>query len=282
LKVLRTNYTGEFWPSDLTELANLFIAELPLEQYQFASRLIASHGARKFIEAAGIEPGLLIPSAAPVPLSKWPAEYQKAAEWLRERGILSIEEARALAESIAPVTDVRHEAVLREIRQENLALAGSQNAIMTERIRNMLTDAVETGKTFVDFIETLDEMMREGQIPEWSRAYAETVYRTELANAYGAQRDWLDGLPIIASHTWGYEFFNPNDERSNASHAAMDGVIVQYGSPSDIASRPGPPWFYNCRCDRLPILVPDPISETGYVETPDALERVQAILRFPG
>lgn len=283
INLLKTFTTGEAWPSSPLELTRLFVSELPLEQYQLASRILASEGARRFIEASGIPDNVLEfvkPPSAGLPVAQWPAEYQKAAEWMQSRSVMTVDEVKALAESVVPVTDANFPAVLRQLRNENIALANSENTVITDRIRNMISGAVEDGRTFRDFIDTLDEMVKDGQVPEWSRAYAETVYRTETANAYGAQRDWLDAQPIIANQTWGYEFFNPDDDRSNDSHAAMDGVIVQWGSPAELASHPGPPWFYNCRCDRLPILVPDPATETGYAESPDAYAKVLAILRF--
>lgn len=196
------------------------------------------------------------------------AALERMGVGLKEQTII-LELAEALGEEIGS-----------GIGQRVLAIDASVSEVVRGKIRDALKEAHAKGLTYGDFIERIDALSDEGLMPAGLDGYMEMVYRTELSNEYAAQRDRLEALPEIADYTWGYEFFNPDDDRSRPGHARMDGVIVKRGGAADIASRPGPPWHYQCRCARAAIVVGSDEEAAEYSETDDALARVLMIERW--
>lgn len=275
LQPLREANTGDLWPDQPEERIKPVEADLQFEKYQIASWLLASLATMDLVEQVR-DP---VEFADPITDNAYSDEFREAAEWMQARGILTVSQVEALARSRVPYTNPNYAMILRQNRLNNLALAYSTNLNVTAKIREILAAAVRDGLTRTEWLEAMDNLLEAGDLTVGTDAYLSTVYRTEMGNAYGYQRDYLDNQPIVADLTWGFEFYNPDDERSNPSHARMNGVRVQSGSMAEQASHPGPPWFYNCRCDRIPLLVADP-DNAEYVESEDALERVLSIRRF--
>jgi hypothetical protein len=124
----------------------------------------------------------------------------------------------------------------------------------------------------------MDVLLDEGQLPGATDGYLNMVYRTETSNGYHEQlKRELEGN-AASDNFWGIEVFNPNDERSRPSHAAIDGLLLQKGS-SAYQSLGVPPFSYQCRCTMVPIYVGDP-ADPGVEESDDADELVAAIERF--
>jgi SPP1 gp7 family putative phage head morphogenesis protein len=149
------------------------------------------------------------------------------------------------------------------------------------RLRVALQEAYDRGETAQSFLAAMRELTEAGELPTGMDSYLQMVFRTEMAKGYEEQREAFQSLPEVRDHTWGYELLNPDDDRSRPTHAAIDGLILKKDSLADRASRPGPPWHYQCRCTRVPIVVAD-VSEADqdYAEPPDALARVRAIERW--
>lgn len=149
------------------------------------------------------------------------------------------------------------------------------------RLRVALQEAYDRGETAQSFLTAMRELTEAGELPTGMDSYLQMVFRTEMAKGYEEQRETFQSLPEVRDHTWGYELLNPDDDRSRPTHAAIDGLILKKGSLADRASRPGPPWHYQCRCTRVPIIVADVAeADQDYAEPGDALARVRAIERW--
>lgn len=108
---------------------------------------------------------------------------------------------------------------------------------MTARIQKALADVAEKGGSIHDAVRTFQE------IAPWSRSYAETTYRTNLATAYTAGRiaqandpEVRDAVPALVYEAMG-------DDRTRPNHAAADGLIAAADDP--IWKRIHPPNGFN-------------------------------------
>lgn len=211
-------------------------------------------------------------------LSSLHPAFREGVEWFTRREILTVEEARSVSAAVRVLTDGLTDAEInRAVRSKVLALAGAPNEAITARVQNLVAAAADSRKTYADFIEALQESRESGAWDSASNAYLSNVYRTETGLLYNAQRQAILDDPDMAEGVWGKEFFNPDDDRSRPSHAAIDGVRVKLGGPADEASKPPPPFHFQCRCTFGLIME----GEDDAVETRGALEIMQNIERFP-
>jgi len=85
------------------------------------------------------------------------------------------------------------------------------------------------------------------QMGDWSRSYADTVYRTNVATAYSAGRMRQLADPEVADVVRGLRYTAVGDSDTRPSHKAMDGFTAPADDP--VWHRVAPPAGYNCRCD---------------------------------
>jgi SPP1 gp7 family putative phage head morphogenesis protein len=104
----------------------------------------------------------------------------------------------------------------------------------------------------------------------------ESVFRTQVATAYGAGRWEADQDPAIQEILWGYEYTTAGDDRVRDDHAALEGTKLPKDDP--FWQTFWPPNGWNCRCVALPIYsdseeavsrLPPTETEEGVPITPD-------------
>jgi hypothetical protein len=209
-------------------------------------------------------------------------ELKEAVEWMLDRRLAARADVELIAEALGTLApEVSSARIMAAVRDEVLALAGSPTAELTGKFRQAVAAAVENGDTIATFLAAVDESVAAGALPGGMDAYLENVYRTETALAYSRQQRENMQAREVKDHLWGFEFMNPNDDRSRESHAAMDGVRVRLGGEAEEASWPGPPWSFQCRCVRVPLIEADP-DKSQLEETDGALALVESIERFEG
>jgi SPP1 gp7 family putative phage head morphogenesis protein len=113
-----------------------------------------------------------------------------------------------------------------------------------KRSLNAILEALEGGETFADFTADLDDFTDRLGVGRADPAYLETVFRTNIASAYGAGRqraleDTKDELPY-------WQYFTVDDSRVRENHKPMHEKIFQHGNASTDALKP--PNGFNCRC----------------------------------
>jgi len=209
-----------------------------------------------------------------------PSPFVPAFDWLKQRQVFTIDELAEAAQAARTINPALVEDFFqRDLRRQVFAISNSISRQAATKVRNYIADAVNEGKTLRSFLDEARELVDARTYPGGTRAYLENVFRTEQANAYGEQRDIQLADPDLAEHLWGFEFFNPMDSRSRDSHDAMDGVQVRRGSRAAQQTRPGPPWSYQCRCTKAPIIVAD-VQASELEESEDAMTKALAIERF--
>lgn len=80
----------------------------------------------------------------------------------------------------------------------------------------------------------------------WTRAYADTVFRTNVASSYARGRREQAKAPGVSTFMGGWRFTAVGDSDSRRNHAAADGLLAPFDDP--IWSQLSPPLGYRCRC----------------------------------
>lgn len=207
----------------------------------------------------------------------FPPEFRDALDWMQTREIMNRDELREVTVALSKLAPGGRDAreIERAFRQEVLALARVPEPEVAALWQQELQRIVESGDTRVALLDFKDRLGDAAGSPIATDAYVNTVFRTETANAVAAQKRRVEEDPAVAGVIIGKRFFNPADGASRDSHEEMNGVVVAIGSAADEASKPGPPWSYNCRCDYEYIFAGETLNET-----PDAELRARRIRRF--
>ena len=80
----------------------------------------------------------------------------------------------------------------------------------------------------------------------FTRAYADTVFRTVSSSSYARGRREQAKSPAVRKATAGWRYTAAMDEDTRENHRAADGLVAHFDDP--IWSSLAPPLGYNCRC----------------------------------
>lgn len=119
------------------------------------------------------------------------------------------------------------------------AAARSSSRLVTEKVQEAISRAMNEGRT----LATAEAKVAE--VGGWSRAYAETVYRTNVATAYSAGRIRQAFDPAIGNVMLAFELVGPRDRNAREHHAAGVGLIA--GKTDPIWDFAATPLGYGCR-----------------------------------
>jgi SPP1 gp7 family putative phage head morphogenesis protein len=131
-------------------------------------------------------------------------------------------------------------------RDHVFALARSNQEHVTKNIQKTIGQMMDRGET----VDTAAGKLRKKAIlagqDGWSRAYAETTFRTNINGAYNSGLREMASDEAVASVIGGFEYNAIRDPDTRKSHRAADGLIA--GTSNPIWDRFTPPLGYNCRC----------------------------------
>ena len=146
-----------------------------------------------------------------------------------------------------------------ELIQSQRAQAFAVRRALSERVRDSMFRSI--GRALQPEGEGLRQFIanyRDGvsNIEGTTQSYLETVYRTNVATAYGAGRlrQQLDPDVLAAGLFW--EYRTAGDNRVRDDHAALSGAVWRAGD--DAALVVYPPNGFNCRCSVVVIEDVDP------------------------
>jgi len=130
-------------------------------------------------------------------------------------------------------------------RGHTFALARSASEKVTSKIQKVLESMIR-GRKSPDAYNRQDPAEVIAKMGNWSRAYGEVVYRTNMATAMvqGVKDMAMD--PEIDGIIGGFQFSAVGDVDTRHNHQAADGLIAGMHDP--IWKRFTPPIGYNCRC----------------------------------
>lgn len=116
----------------------------------------------------------------------------------------------------------------------------SPSITVTENVQKAIARLARDGVSTPKSVEVLASMT------DWSRAYASTVFRTNINTAYAAGRFKQVSDPTIAEVVPAFRYTAVGDVDTRPNHEAADGLIAPINDP--VWDRLTPPLGYNCRC----------------------------------
>lgn len=126
-------------------------------------------------------------------------------------------------------------------KQRLIPVVNNAATDVVNKVNQLLSSGVQDGKSLTDFGE-IEDILR-----EWAKGRSETIYRTNIAQAYtaGRFRSMVEN-PEITSRMPALMFSSVGDQNTRPMHDAFDGKIFLVNDPIwDILA---PPIHYNCRC----------------------------------
>jgi SPP1 gp7 family putative phage head morphogenesis protein len=137
------------------------------------------------------------------------------------------------------------------------ALARSTELRVTERVQKAIATSLARGRTGAEAIRSIRGVAAQaGQdMKDWTRAYAETVWRTNVTTAYAAGTFAQMADPAVRRAIAALRFTAMMDVDTRENHRAADGLIA---APEDaVWDSISPPLGYNCRCGVDPVSWPE-------------------------
>lgn len=176
------------------------------------------------------------------PLVRFP-QTEEAEQSLLERQVMSRQDFDALDDQAKQTAFT-------------VARVGSLDAL--ERIRGVLAEDVAQGGTLREFETRVEEVLGEGFL---APAHVETVYRTNVAQAYSdGQRQMLEH-PLVADEFPYVAYHAVHDQRTRSDHLHLETLGIQgtniYRADDPVIRRFWPPWDYQCRCAIIPMTLED-------------------------
>lgn len=127
-------------------------------------------------------------------------------------------------------------------KEHAFALAWSAEKEITKRVQKEVARALREGKPEPSAVTAIRA------IGDWTRAYANTVYRTNVVTAFEAGNQRQAEEPEVAAVAPAFRFTATLDADVRPNHAAAHGLIAGVNDP--VWGRFSPPLGYNCRCSR--------------------------------
>ena len=159
-------------------------------------------------------------------------------------------EPRALSAEVVskyPKGTPKYKIVQQMYSKEHVfALARSNQDHVTKNIQKTMARFMKEGVSIDDAAgRLLKKKILDGQ-EGWSRAYAETSYRTTINGSFNQGLREMANDDDVASVIGGFEFTSVRDRDTRENHRAADGLIAAQDSAQ--WDRFTPPLGYNCRC----------------------------------
>lgn len=135
--------------------------------------------------------------------------------------------------------------------EHGFSVARTTSPNVTDRVQKFLVKAQQEG---IGRDEAVRQITKEGALDNWSKAYSDNVYRTNMNTSYSAGRFQQASKPSFQSFMPAFEFFAINDadvrrgrtEDNGENHLVLHRVIA---STSSVFWRTfSPPLGYQCRC----------------------------------
>lgn len=138
------------------------------------------------------------------------------------------------------------ESVLRSYRKQAAGASELFLDAISRRAVDELTRAFEAGVSIQEFAQSINDEAQNFGLGPVKPSYLETVFRTNVAVAYGAGRYRQLTDPVVVAARPFRQYRTAGDGRVRSSHAALDGLIfdAQDAQWKQIA----PPNGFNCRC----------------------------------
>ena len=132
------------------------------------------------------------------------------------------------------------EAIQRIVVNQGFTLARAADQLIVERVQKALAKFVEEGKATSDGAAIIAE------IGDWTFAYGENVYRTNISRAFSSGRMAQVEQPGVREAIPAFRYSAVDDDVTRANHWAADGLVAPVGHALWGSFKP--PLGFLCRC----------------------------------
>jgi len=162
-----------------------------------------------------------------------------------------------------PVSGFAPQEALDYLKQKEVTSVATVNDRLLGQIKTTLLTALRGQKTSGEAMDAVTQLFAPliGESP----AYAETVVRTNLIDAYNQGRLTAIRDPDVSAYVAGVEYSAIIDSRTTELCAHLDQKVFKVDDPD--LSRLTPPNHFNCRSILVPVMIDTPPSE--YISAAD-------------
>jgi SPP1 gp7 family putative phage head morphogenesis protein len=161
-------------------------------------------------------------------------------DWTR----LPFDEAVAYLKAKKSITREEFDQLEREARGAAFTVTGINKLDILQHVLDSLVRATQEGGTLKEFAAGFDDVLATAGIDSLDPWRVETIFRTNVASAYGRGRWEQLTDRDVADEVWGWRYRTAGDDRVRPEHAALEGSVFKLGE-GDVYF---PPWSYQCRC----------------------------------
>lgn len=131
------------------------------------------------------------------------------------------------------------------LTQRVMVFARRITAAADRHVRRRLAESIRDGQSYQQAVRSIVDDTG------WSRAYAETVYRTNATAAYAIGQRRIAAAPDLVGIVAGFRFDATLDSDVRPNHRAAHGFVARPIDPAWM--RLTPPLGFNCRCSIAPV-----------------------------
>ncbi len=209
-------------------------------------------------------------------------KFAEADDFLTMEKLFTPEEAANFFAGKVPMTREEYDALVQQIMDKAFYVSGLEKTAIERDMKNLITDALNNGMSLDTFKFKLQELQVKYTKPVYEREgvgqasaddtvldyHAETVFRTNIMNAYNEGKSAIYGDPDIKEFFPAYEYTAIMDGRTTDLCTELDGMIRLADDP--VWDKFWPPNHFNCRSTVVSInkydFTQDMITEVPNVE----------------
>ncbi len=158
-------------------------------------------------------------------------------------------------------------------QKQAFTIAGVSDVKLIDKIKNELSDVVESGGTIEDFRNAVNELTSDASVEQLAQTQIDTIFQTAVQSAYQGGRFEQMSDPAVAAALPYWVYRTAGDDRVRESHDVLDGFAALNDDP--VWKKIFPPCGYNCRCTATAETsddVPDDADTPGLSRLPDEAE----------
>lgn len=169
----------------------------------------------------------------------------------------------------APLTRAAFDKLKADAKRRAFTVAGLANKRMVQSVQKELAKQIRAGADLRDFQRFAEERLKSaGWVPS-SASHVETIFRTNVVNAYssGRYRQMTEPDVLARRPLWQILTVNDGPPRQRVTHRALHGLVLKADDP--FWKKAYPPFGYNCRCRVRSVSKGNPIRGGTIKDIPD-------------
>jgi phage gp29-like protein len=133
-------------------------------------------------------------------------------------------------------------------KRRAFTIAGMTNELMLQEAKSVLEQVIRSGGKLTDFRKTVSEKFESAGFTPKNPSHVETIYRTNVLNAYNSGRYAQATQPAVLRLRpyWQIRTVNDGPPRQRATHQAVHLWVIR--ADDSIWKTIYPPFGFNCRC----------------------------------